>query len=119
MVYTLCIPMPLFSKARPRLGTRGAYMPHAYKQAQRRMRAIIRQQWDQDPLEGPIRLDLVCCGEARMDCDNIIGGLMDSANGILWLDDRVTIIPEISVKWSKAKRVDSRWDVTITELEHA
>lgn len=109
--------MPLFSKARPRLGAHGAFMPPAYKEKQRKMRLLIRDQWKLDPLAGPLRLDIECWGEGRVDADNMIGALMDAANGILWLDDRVSIIPQISVVWHKAKKADSLWKITIIKLE--
>jgi Holliday junction resolvase RusA-like endonuclease len=111
--------MPLFSKARPRLGAHGAYMATSYKQKQRKMRLLIREQWTQDPLEGPLRLDIDCYGEARADVDNIAGALMDAATGILWFDDRCSIIPELNIRWHKATKLDSLWKITITEIDHA
>lgn len=116
MEYTLHLKMPLFSKARPRLGSHGAFMPPAYKEKQRRMRVLIRDQWRKDPLEGPLSLSIECWGEARVDADNMIGALMDAANGILWFDDRVSVIPHIEVLWHKSKKTDSLWKVTIKEL---
>lgn len=118
MSYCLDIRMPLFSKARPRMGPRGAFMPPEYKEKQRKMRILIREQWQQGPLEGPLRLEIDCWGEGRVDADNMIGALMDAANGILWIDDRVSIIPEIKVTWHKAKKADSKWLITITELSN-
>lgn len=91
-------------------------MPYDYKEKQRKMRILLREQWKLDPLEGPIRLDIDCYGEGRVDADNMIGALMDAANGILWTDDRVSIIPEITVKWTKAKKANSAWLIKITEL---
>lgn len=114
--YHLKIDMPLFSKARPRMGPRGAFMPQQYKEKQRKMRILIREQWDRAPLEGPIRLEIDCYGEGRVDSDNMIGALMDAANGILWTDDRVSIIPQIQVTWTKAKKENSTWLITIIEL---
>ena len=55
-------------------------------------------------------------GEGRADADNIIGALMDSANGLLWTDDRVTIIPQISVAWEKAPKANSLWRITISHV---
>jgi hypothetical protein len=43
---------------------------------------------------------------------------MDAAQGILWFDDRVSIIPEITVTWHKAKKDASLWVLTITELSN-
>lgn len=116
--HLLDIQMPLFSKARPRLGASGAFMPKAYRDKQRRMRLLIKDQWKRDPLEGPLRLSIECWGEGRVDADNMIGALMDAANGILWFDDRVSIIPQISVTWHKAPKAESRWQITITELSN-
>lgn len=110
--------MPLFSKARPRMGPNGAFMPYDYKEKQRKMRILLREQWKLEPLKGPIRLDIDCYGEGRVDADNMIGALMDAANGILWTDDRVNIIPEITVKWTKAKKANSVWLIKITELSN-
>jgi len=98
------------------MGPRGAFMPPAYKEKQRKMRILIREQWDRPPLEGPMRLEIECWGEGRVDADNMIGALMDAANGILWTDDRVSIIPEIRVVWHKAKKNQSKWLIKITEL---
>jgi len=89
-------------------------MPKEYKAKQKEMHRQLQEQWgDKPPLEGPIRLELVLKGEGRADADNIIGALMDSANGLLWTDDRVTIIPQISVSWEKAPKADSLWRITI------
>ena len=88
-------------------------MPVAYREKQAEMKRQLKEQWDGEPLEGPIRLDLVLKGEGRADADNIIGALMDAANGLLWTDDRVTIIPQISVSWEKAPKADSLWRISI------
>lgn len=116
MIHQLRIEMQLFSKARPRLGASGAYMDSSYKQKQRKMRMLLREQWKRDPLEGPISLRVHCQGEGRGDLDNIAGALMDAANGILWFDDRCSIITDLHITWEKAKKPDSVWDITITEL---
>ena len=109
--------MPLFSKARPRVTARGTFMPKEYKAKQKEMRRQLQEQWgDNPPLEGPISLSIEIYGEGRADADNIIGALMDAANGLLWTDDRVSIIPQISVSWEKAKKADSLWRITINEV---
>ena len=106
--------MALFSKARPRVTARGAFMPKEYRAKQKEMRRQLQEQWgDKPPLEGPISLSIEIFGEGRADADNIIGALMDSANGLLWTDDRVTIIPQISVAWEKAPKANSLWRITI------
>ncbi len=91
-------------------------MPKEYKSKQREMVRQLSQQWPHEPLEGPIRLEIDIEGEGRADADNIIGALMDAANKILWVDDRVSIIPEIQVKWKKAPKKDSVWRIKIQKL---
>ena len=115
--YVLEVRMPLFSKARPRLTRSGhAYMPQTYKDAQAEMRRQLTKQWSEEPLSGPIALHLCVHGEARGDSDNIAGALMDAANGILWTDDRVSIISTLVVEWFKASKAESRWIIKIAEL---
>lgn len=115
--YVLTIKRPLFSKARPRLTRTGhAFMPPAYKLAQAEMRKQIREQWTKGPLEGPISLSIMVKGEGRGDTDNIAGAFMDTAQGIIWLDDRVTVIPELSISWTKASKAESEWIIHIRHL---
>ena len=115
--HVLVIKRPLFSKARPRLTRTGhAFMPPAYKLAQAEMRKQIRQQWTSGPLEGPISLTLMVKGEGRGDTDNIAGAFMDAAQGVLWLDDRVSVIPKLSIEWQKATKVESEWIVIIHHM---
>jgi len=91
-------------------------MPKEYKSKQKEMVRQLSAQWPHEPLEGPIRLEIDIEGEGRADADNIIGALMDSANRILWVDDRVSIIPEIQVRWTKAAKKDSVWRIKIKKL---
>lgn len=91
-------------------------MPPAYKLAQAEMRRQLKQQWTIAPLEGPVSLELLIRGEGRGDTDNIAGAFMDSAHGILWVDDRVTIIPDLIVRWTKASKAESLWIANITHV---
>ena len=113
---TLEIRHQLFSKARPRVTRHGAYMPVAYRKNQKELLAKIKEQYDGPPLEGPLRIELELHGEGRADIDNVVGALFDTANKVLWTDDRVNIIPELSVRWSKCKKEDSMWVVRIIPL---
>lgn len=115
-VIHLHIDMPLFSKARPRVTGNGTFMPPEYQKKRRHMQSQIMLQYKGQPMVGPLRLEIAVCGEGRADADNIIGALMDAAKGILWVDDRVSVIPEITVKWQKASRSKSCWDITITTI---
>lgn len=115
--YILVIHQPLFSKARPRLTRSGhAYMPAPYKMAQAEMRRQLREQWQEAPLDGPVRLSMAVFGEGRGDADNIAGAFMDSAQGIVFTDDRVTVIPKLSIEWTKASKAESKWVIEITKL---
>lgn len=106
----------LFSKARPRVTRHGTFMPKAYKDNQKELLAKVKEQYDGPPLEGPLRVEMDLYGEGRADIDNVAGALMDTANGVLWTDDRVTVISELSVRWTKCKKEHSTWTVRIYEI---
>lgn len=110
----LTVNHPLFSKARPRVTSRGTFMPKAYKDNQKEMRRQLEEQWgDRPALEGPLRLEIELYGEGRGDIDNMIGAFFDTANKLLWVDDRVSIITAVSVQWEKAPKVNSKWVIRI------
>ena len=114
---TLEIRHPLFSKARPRVTRTGhAFMPASYRNNQKELLEKIKEQYDGPPIEGPLRVEVDLYGEGRGDIDNIIGALFDTANKVLWTDDRVSIIPELSVRWTKAKKEHSMWVIRIIPL---
>ncbi|MFZ9326280.1 MAG: RusA family crossover junction endodeoxyribonuclease [Polynucleobacter sp.] len=121
--YVLNVNMPLHSKARPRMTKSGhAYMAESYKRAQQQMKKELEKQWNRLSLDGPIALYLKIQGEARGDADNIAGFLMDAAGpsrsspGLLWVDDRVSVISTLIVEWEHAKKADSRWTIQIALL---
>ena len=91
-------------------------MPAAYKKNQKELLAKIREQYDGPPLEGPLRVEIELRGEGRGDIDNIVGALFDTVNKVLWIDDRVSIISELDVKWIKAKKESSSWTIRIYDL---
>jgi len=80
-------------------------MPAAYRKNQKELLAKIKEQYDGPPLEGPLRVEIELRGEGRGDIDNIAGALMDTVNKVLWVDDRVSIIPELEVKWQRPRRL--------------
>ena len=113
--WELIIYQPLFSKARPRMTKSGhTYMPQAYKEAQKEMRLSLREQWTEAPLEEPVILHLDVQGEGRGDADNIMGAFFDSAVGIVFTDDRVKYIPQVSFEWHKAAKKDSMWRILMS-----
>ena len=92
-------------------------MPKDYKDKQKEMLSQLRAQYDGPPLEGPLRVVLELRGEGRGDVDNMVGAFFDTANKVLWTDDRVSIIPQLEVSWQKAKKIDSCWNIKIYTIE--
>lgn len=113
---TLEIFHPLFSKARPRVTSRGTFMPAAYKRNQKELLAKVKEQYNGPPLEGPLRVEMDLYGEGRADIDNVVGAFFDTVNKVLWVDDRISIISELSVRWTKCKKENSTWIVRIYEM---
>ncbi len=113
---TLEILHPLFSKARPRVTKHGTFMPVAYKKNQKELLAKVKEQYDGPPLEGPLRVEMELWGEGRADIDNVVGAFFDTVNKVLWVDDRISIISELSVRWTKCKKENSTWIVRIYEI---
>jgi len=113
---TLEIFHPLFSKARPRVTSRGTFMPAAYKKNQKELLAKVKEQYGGPPLEGPLRVEMELWGEGRADIDNVVGAFFDTVNKVLWVDDRISIISELSVRWTKCKKEHSTWHVRIYEI---
>lgn len=113
---TLEILYPLFAKARPRVTSRGTFMPKSYKKNQKELLAKVQEQYDGPPLEGPLRVEMELYGEGRADIDNVVGAFFDTVNKVLWVDDRISIISELSVRWEKRKKESSAWVVRIYEI---
>ena len=113
---TLEIRHQLFSKARPRVTSKGVFMPAAYRKNQKELLAKVKEQYDGPPLQGPLRVEMELHGEGRADIDNVAGAFFDTVNKVLWEDDRISIIPELSVRWMKCKKADSMWYVRIYEI---
>lgn len=91
-------------------------MPAAYKKNQKELLAKVKEQYDGPPLKGPLRVEMELFGEGRADIDNVVGAFFDTVNQVLWEDDRISIIPELSVRWIKTKKEFSAWHVRIIEI---
>lgn len=90
-------------KARPRVTSRGAYMPTAYRQWLDVVKREALAYWAEheecadkdcavrwyDPAHHAICLTLVfrLPDRRRRDLDNLAGAVMDALNGVLWRDD--------------------------------
>lgn len=121
--YTIVVEMPLHSKARPRLTRSGhAYMAQSYREAQAEMRRQVAAQWSGEPLDGPLAVHIEMHGEGRGDADNLMGFVLDAVGpskkdkGVLWIDDRVSVITYLSSEWHKAPKADSKWVIKIAVL---
>ena len=91
-------------------------MPAAYKKNQKELLAKVKEQYNGPPLEGPLRVEMELYGEGRADIDNVVGAFFDTVNKVLWVDDRISIISELSVRWTKCKKEHSTWTVRIYEI---
>ena len=92
-------------------------MPASYKKNQKELLEKVKEQYDGGPLKGPLRVEMELRGEGRADIDNVVGAFFDTVNNILWEDDRLGIIPELSDKWTKTKKEFSCWNVRIIPIK--
>ena len=96
------IPMIPIPKARARVTSRGfSYTPKRSKDAEKAIQGYLRLQWPHKAISSPIEVDLVfgmpipkskkrlddSPHVSRPDIDNLMKQVLDSANGIVWLDD--------------------------------
>jgi Holliday junction resolvase RusA-like endonuclease len=88
-------------KPRPRVTSRGAFLPTAYREWQALVRdaAIVAAGELEDrgtpwPAHAErYRVDIVVVPPDRRgrDVDNLAGGILDALNGVLWRDDRLVV----------------------------
>ena len=102
------------SKERPRsvLGRCRPYMSKAYKQWLKDARWAIKQQWAHGLVRN-VHLRLEFHGAERGDLDNLAGSVMDACTGIIWPDDSVRYIQQLTCRWVRAKKADHMILVTI------
>jgi Holliday junction resolvase RusA-like endonuclease len=112
----IILPLRLMSKARPRVTSRGTYMPKSYQDWRKECRSLLLEVWRFDPIATPIAVEIDCFGAARGDVDNYMGALFDTANKILWADDRSTIIQKASISFEKRPLSESLWKIRIFDL---
>ena len=100
--------VPLMSKARPRMLRGGGrpYMPKAYMDWKADVRAILAEWWTIEPLDDVRCLCLSFRGPARGDLDNMAGAVLDAGNGLIWLDDRVGVLPTLALRWTKTPKAN-------------
>ena len=82
-------------------------MPKSYMAWKKNLRALMAEWWSVPPLENVPAIRLTFFGPARGDLDNLMGAVLDSGNGVIWIDDRVSVIEAIEGRFVKAKKSDS------------
>lgn len=97
------LPVPLQPKARPRFGRGAAYKDSKYRAWAENVRAILSEWWTIPPLSKGqvVALQLTFSGPGTSDLDNLAGAVMDAGNGIVWVDDRVTVLQRIEAEWQQ------------------
>ena len=100
------LPVPLQPKARPRFGRGSAYKDTKYRTWAESVRAILSEWWTVPPLEKGqvVALHLTFFGPGTSDLDNLAGAVMDAGNGIVWADDRVTVLQRIEAQWQQQRK---------------
>jgi hypothetical protein len=112
------LPVNLQPKARPRFLANGRpYTDEVYRAWIKNTRAILAEWWTRPPLQ---KGELVCLhitflGPGRSDLDNLAGAVMDAGlpdpmadppwHGC-WIDDRVTVLNRIDLRWEKRSTDD-------------
>lgn len=98
------LPVPLQPKSRPRFTSSGrAYKDSKYREWMETTKSILREWWTLPPLQKGqvIALHLTFYGPGTSDLDNLAGAVMDAGNGIVWSDDRVTVLQRIEAQWQQ------------------
>ena len=102
------LPLPLQPKARPRFAGRVAYTPPDYRAWMQQCKAILGEWWVLPPLQKGqvIAVHFLFRGPGTSDLDNLQGAVMDAGNGIVWVDDRVTVLRRIEAEWVQSPKND-------------
>lgn len=117
MIYDeIVLPIKLMSKARPRVTSRGTYMPKPYQEWRKECARLLREAWKHEPIDHPIAVEIDCYGTARGDVDNYMGALFDTANKIIWTDDRASIIQKATIAYYKRPTAESCWKLRVFDL---
>lgn len=108
--------VPLQPKERPRFTRAGhAYTDSGYREWTRGCRAILAEWWTIPPLgKGQIvSVHFTFRGPGLSDLDNLQGAVMDAGKGIVWTDDRVTVIQRTEANWVKSPRDQQSINLTV------
>ena len=86
-------------KKRPRVTSRGTFMPAGYQDWKQETAFQMRQQYRHEPMQGhvAVAIDIVAKRKPRGDIDNLAGAILDAGNGVLWTDDRQIVA--LAIVW--------------------
>lgn len=102
--FEMIIRASLKSKARPRSTLKQArpYMDPSYKGWIADVRSQMQEQWVRPPLTCPTAINFIFQGPARHDLDNLCGACLDAGNGIIWIDDRCSVVCSLGARFMRA-----------------
>lgn len=100
--------LPLQPKERPRFGNGRTYKSSGYREWTKQCRSVLSEWWTVPPLgKGQIvAVQFTFKGPGTSDLDNLQGAVMDAGKGIVWTDDRVTVLRRIEAEWEKAPKTE-------------
>ena len=103
------LPLRPISKPRPRsyMGQSRPYNDPVYKRWIEQAKAHMTEFWIMKPLDFVTNLDVRFHGPARGDLDNRLGAILDAGNGIIWRDDNVKVIGNVTMKWYQTKEKEA------------
>lgn len=92
MKLSFTIPGPPKSKARPRVTSRGTFMPADYRAWKKHVAACAMwapgvREWDPHAQAFRVSADFFMPTRRGLDVDNLLGGVLDGLNGVMWKDD--------------------------------
>jgi len=110
------LPLRPISKPRPRsfMGQSRPYNDPVYKKWIKNARAHMTEFWTREPLEFVNNLHISFRGPARGDLDNRAGSVLDAGNGLIWKDDNVKVIGNMTLQWHHTKEKEAHIILHIT-----
>lgn len=104
-------------KARPRVTSRGTYMPGGYQDWLNETRFLMQRELaGMPPASGKlaVRILVQAPSKPRGDLDNLAGGILDAGNHVIWPDDR--FIYDLAITYRKGHACIT---IHVTQYEEA
>ena len=113
--YSFQIDGEIVPKARPRVTRGKAYLPQRYRNWKNQaISQLLSQRTIVDPLKKVI-IKIELYGKLRGDLDNLSGAILDAlVQAQIIVDDRISVLKELSVKHCDGKTKQAR--INITEI---